>query len=276
MIYERNTLSSTYVLRELLAMKYMPATLHGRLVHRKLSTLMYVAEGQYHYEWNGGEVYAHSGDIIYVPQGSTYEYRVMERAECIQVEFSLEKDGEPVLFSEVPTVITPASTNRAYQLFDDLLTQFYQNDFSALSAMHAVLAMISAEMQSPHQRREAGRIEPALEYIKRHFTEKLYISELADMCTLSEAHLRRLFHRYTGMSPVQYKNHLLIMTAAGMLRTQSMSVSEVAAALHFPDLYTFSQLFKKKMGVSPKMYARLDLPAEAQHPLHESAQDSCL
>ena len=128
--------------------------------------------------------------------------------------------------------------------------------------MHAVLAMFSAEMQSPHQRREVSRIEPALEYIKRHFTERLYISELADRCTLSEAHLRRLFQKHMGMSPVQYKNHLLVMTAASMLRTQNMSVSEVAAALQFPDLYTFSQLFKKKMGISPKAYAMMESAEE--------------
>lgn len=43
-------------------------------------------------------------------------------------------------------------------------------------------------------------------------------------------------------------------TACNMLRNEELNVSETADALHFNDIYTFSQLFKKEVGLSPKKY----------------------
>ena len=43
-------------------------------------------------------------------------------------------------------------------------------------------------------------------------------------------------------------------TAANMLCKEGFNVSETAEALNFSDIYTFSQLFKKEFGLSPKKY----------------------
>ena len=40
-----------------------------------------------------------------------------------------------------------------------------------------------------------------------------------------------------------------------MLACGAMNVGEIADVLGFSDIYTFSQAFKKEIGVSPKQYA---------------------
>lgn len=258
MIYEQSTLNGSYVLRNLFVMKYEPRKQHLNVQQRRQSTLLYIREGRYHYHWAEGDVYAGAGDMVYVPQNASYAYFILsEKTEAIQVEFTLEKDGQPALFSPGPAAVTPASSGRAEQLFEEMLVRFYENDFAALSSLYAVLALFVDEYQQTKRSADGQKIKPAVNHIRRCYMKKIYVSELADLCGMSEAQLRRLFQKHLGRSPIQYKNHLLAQTAASMLRTQSVTVSEVAAALQFPDLYTFSQMFKKEMGLSPRQYMQL-------------------
>lgn len=67
--------------------------------------------------------------------------------------------------------------------------------------------------------------------------------------------MRRLFAEKLHTTPVGYKNAQAAQAACTLLRMDGMRVSEVATALGYPDIYTFSQAFKKEIGVSPKKYA---------------------
>ena len=58
-----------------------------------------------------------------------------------------------------------------------------------------------------------------------------------------------------GKSPVRYKNQLVMKYACRMLESGAMNVSEISNALGFSDIYTFSQTFKKEIGISPSRYA---------------------
>ena len=84
-------------------------------------------------------------------------------------------------------------------------------------------------------------------------------AEIAELCGISEGHMRRLFAEKLGRSPIGYKNALAAQAACTLLRPDGMNVSEVATSLGYPDIYTFSQAFKKEIGVSPKKYANLSV-----------------
>ena len=97
---------------------------------------------------------------------------------------------------------------------------------------------------------------PAVEYIRNNYTEKIKVSELARLCFLSEAQFRRRFKSELGISPVQYKEKLLINAAKNMLLADNTSIGDIADRLGFPSLYTFSRTFKLKTGVSPTAYIK--------------------
>ena len=90
-------------------------------------------------------------------------------------------------------------------------------------------------------------------YIKKNFTGKIYVKELEKECNLSASQIRRIFQKELKLSPIEYKNTLLINSACNMLKGDN-TVSEISESLGFDNIYAFSQFFKKHTGVSPKKY----------------------
>lgn len=77
------------------------------------------------------------------------------------------------------------------------------------------------------------------------------IAELAGKLHISPSHLRAIFRERTGISLGRYLRESRIREAALLLRTQNLSVKETAERLGFRDIYSFSQSFKRAMGMPP-------------------------
>ena len=58
------------------------------------------------------------------------------------------------------------------------------------------------------------------------------------------------------MSPIKYKNYLLMKKAAELLHTGELTAEQIAVELGIDDPYYFSRLFKSFYGVPPGKYKR--------------------
>ncbi len=70
-------------------------------------------------------------------------------------------------------------------------------------------------------------------------------------------HLRRLFRRAFGESPLEYLITLRVNYAKKLLRENDClryTVAQIAAMAGFSDISYFSRIFKKRTGVSPRAY----------------------
>lgn len=95
------------------------------------------------------------------------------------------------------------------------------------------------------------RLLVGFEYIHDNLTKNVSIKELAVTTCLSEFHLYDSFKNVFGSTPHQYMIAQKMIKAKEMLQNKSATVSEVSALLNFPDLPTFSKLFKKTFGMAP-------------------------
>lgn len=104
----------------------------------------------------------------------------------------------------------------------------------------------TAEIQNP----ETERLRPAIQYIKEHYMEEIYIGKLADVCALSETHFRRLFHECTHLSPLEYINSVRIHNACVILRSTNKTIRNVAFDTGFTSVSTFQRNFQKYVGMA--------------------------
>lgn len=250
--------ATDYVIKNIVIMKYHAKIRHNKINQRKLSSFMYVTAGKYHYKSDKIDFYVEPGDTIYIPYGASYEYTVLSNeTECIQTEFNLEQKSNAknniVTISKEPFVIK--NSEHSTDLLFRKLLHCRNNEFSTLALLYNLLA-ISEKTCHNDKAVKNGRfkIEPAIRFIEQHFKEKIYVADIAKMCGLSESHIRRLFIRHLGVSPIEYKNSILIKTACDILRYGELNVTEAAESLNFGDIYTFSMFFKKETGISPKKY----------------------
>lgn len=133
----------------------------------------------------------------------------------------------------------------AYELMLYLLRNYSSNETGAISAAA-----------------DSKRLSSVIEYISKHYTEKLTTSTLASVCYLSEFYFCRFFKSMTGCTPVSYINSLRIEKALAFLNNTSASVTEIALAVGFDDVNYFSRVFKKAVGKSPTDYRKMQKGAE--------------
>ena len=93
-------------------------------------------------------------------------------------------------------------------------------------------------------------------YMENDISQEKSIAEVAELCHVSPSYFRKLFKKYSGMSPIEYQIRVKISHAKRLLQTNTMRVAEVSDTLGFFDPAYFCKLFKKYTGVSPKDYAK--------------------
>ena len=84
--------------------------------------------------------------------------------------------------------------------------------------------------------------------------ENLTIDELAGICHFSRAHFMSFFHRYTGMTCVEYINRCRLYRAAQLLAETDRPVMETALENGFRNISYFNKKFRSQFGVTPKEY----------------------
>ena len=100
---------------------------------------------------------------------------------------------------------------------------------------------------------------PVLEikyYIDRNLYQRLRLKDISKTLGFSVRHIIHLFKTETGQTPYDYLLEKRIRLAENLLKNSDMTVSEIAALLHFTDQYHFSRIFKTRTGTAPSVYRK--------------------
>ncbi len=99
-------------------------------------------------------------------------------------------------------------------------------------------------------------IKSAVEYIEKHFREKLTVDKVAAAVSLSPNYFSHVFKTSRGESFTELLNRLRIEEAKRLLSEGTRKVYEVADLVGYGDYKYFSTVFKRIVGVSPNYYGR--------------------
>ena len=91
-------------------------------------------------------------------------------------------------------------------------------------------------------------------YIDRHLADELSIPRLARLARLSPYHFIRAFRASTGLTPHQFVRNRRIERAKVLLVSTPMPVTEICDAVGFRSLGSFSSLFRRMTGETPRRY----------------------
>ena len=85
----------------------------------------------------------------------------------------------------------------------------------------------------------------------QHAEELASVSEFAQLCGVSQAHLTRLFQRYDQETPATMLRRFRLRRVRELLENTHQTIAQIADDLHFGDPYTMSRAFKRHYGYSP-------------------------
>ncbi len=107
------------------------------------------------------------------------------------------------------------------------------------------------------------RLLRARDAMDRSFAEPLDVPSLATVALMSPAHFSRQFRATFGETPHRYLQRRRIERACAMLRDSPATVTEIALAVGFDSLGTFSRTFAQIIGRAPTQYRAESVPLKA-------------
>lgn len=99
-------------------------------------------------------------------------------------------------------------------------------------------------------------IEKVRFQMRQNIEMEYNMEELAQQHNVGYSYFRKMFKKYTGVAPAQYHLQLRVIRAKELLVATDKTISEIAFQLGFQNIYHFSMLFKKKIGMSPSEFRK--------------------
>ncbi|KAF6655203.1 AraC family transcriptional regulator [Paenibacillus polymyxa] len=222
-------------------------------------------------EVGGGTlVYLWPGLPLYMKSSDAHPLRMtMLLFDCASLMKNENKWGTPKPIEQLRLpFLMPLQSERAGRIggqFREAEREWVPGDLVQEARVKSVWYRL---VQEVHEAAEAGGrhndgdgIVEALRKFKEKldtgFATELRITELAEQTGFSPVYLRRTFASRYGCSPKEYLNHLRNEHAVRRLRFTSDSVTDIARACGYSDVYQFSKTFKKRNGLPPIEYRRM-------------------
>ena len=214
----------------------------------------------------GKALYAGKGDVLLIPKGSLYHVRVEggsgSAIETYTVNFNLfDADGAELCPAPCITAL-PCTENhrlevRAARLCETVHRIEAEGQRNLLRINAEFFALLDALIDSTVERNDIYYpIRLGAEALRNEWNKNEKIETYAALCGLSNAYFYRCFRRWSGKSPVEYRNLIRLSNAETMLRYTDMKIGEISELVGFEDAFYFTRIFAAHYGLSPGEYRK--------------------
>ena len=115
------------------------------------------------------------------------------------------------------------------------------------------------KMKSPDEQ----LLDRVMKVINKNISNSdLSVDRIADEVGISRVHLHRKMKELTGQTPHDFIRNIRLKQAAQLLSSQNMNITEVMYACGFNNAASFSTIFKKFYGISPREYMNENKPQD--------------
>ncbi len=226
---------------------------YGKIQNRKTHGFIFRVSGETEYDFGDKKLYLKPNNVIFLPQGSSYEYRPLQNNSFYtSINFTATIDNPtPTIFS----LDNFYKKNFIFENFSDLWRFGSLSDkYKCVSVFYDFLSYIARlEHLNSLDKNKHYIIEPAVEYLKLHlFDCTLKIDNLHRLCCISDTYFRKIFLSRFALSPKDYVIIKRISHAKSIIESGDFdTINEVAQMVGYSDPLYFSKAFKKIYGVSP-------------------------
>lgn len=213
--------------------------------HNK-NSLLIVLEGEFEFSFDGKINSARVNDIVFFPKNMRFSRRVIEPLKCLYIQadsaFDLLNGGLLKTSDTTRQNNTVLHLKEAVINADGYLINHYVNDI-------LILAESGHHFSNKY-------VNAVTDYINRNYALPLTLEELAKVVNMSKQGLISAFKRSIGKTPIEYLNLVRLQNSKELLKNTDNSVGEIAELCGFSNVYYFSNIFKKHIGISPNTFRK--------------------
>lgn len=222
----------------------------------------YITEGSGILETVHGKFQIKPGTLMIIWPGAWHRYRPKQKTGWIEHYIGFEGElasqllGKSMFSPERPIIhceLREEFIDTYYKIFD--LVNKEKPGFQQISS-GMVVKLLGYIIAFQKQRHFSGKtIEKVIQktrfYMRENIEVEIDLQKLAKESNVGYSYFRKMFKKYTGVSPHQYHLELKILRAKELILTSEKSIKEISFELGFQSIYYFSRLFKLKEGLNP-------------------------
>jgi AraC-like DNA-binding protein len=241
--------------------------------------------------WIAGQAHAmRAGQIAHVPWAAPVRYRADARDPFLVIGIHLvyQPWHAPIVGKPAHSFVSADGAKAAYELppvptpFPDAFIIDAEPDVPLIRQAHEIVlcfenaaantldreaelrARADLFLREAHRMRasvtsaaahpQAGLIKMLETWIESNYAQPIKRPDLAARVRMSESLLSQAFRAVLGKTPIDHLIDVRLKHARRLLRESHLPIGDIAKEVGIEDVYYFSKLFKKRLGMSPRRY----------------------
>lgn len=231
--------------------------------------IMFIDEGQGTIVVNGVEYFAKKNDIVlYFPNNMHKEYSEINHpmhAMFFGVKYT---DSLKKMFEKCHPSYVFDSKQEAplfLKLFKILIDESkgeelpYSDKITNCIVKTIVLKILQISINDKEEAKSNEFVKTMVDYLDQHYLEEISLDKYYKELPFSKYYISRLFKSCMGTTPVNYIITKRMEKARILLNETNMKIMDIANEVGYKDIYYFTKLFKKEIGVAPTSYRKRNL-----------------
>ncbi|WP_066630623.1 AraC family transcriptional regulator [Labilibacter marinus] len=222
----------------------------------------FITEGNGILENKRGKFAVKPGSLMIIRKGEWHRYRPNKGTGWVEhyigfdgmlADHFLQKNQVLLGQSIIHCGVREDFIDSYYKIFELVQNEDPGNQHIASGLVIKLLGYIVAWQK---QRNFSGKpieklIQEARFHIRENIEGEVDLQKLAEDNCIAYSYFRKMFKKYTGISPHQYHLELKLLRAKALILTTDKHLKEISYELGFQSIHYFSRLFKKKVGQNP-------------------------
>lgn len=102
--------------------------------------------------------------------------------------------------------------------------------------------------------KNAKKLLPSIKYLEENYKSDISLEDISGISGIDKFYFCRLFKQVTGLTYIEYLNHLRLAHSEELLIGANMNILEVALECGFNSIQYFNRVFKREKGCTPKQF----------------------
>lgn len=216
----------------------------------------------------GATVTAQRGDVLFIPKGSLYRARRDDGGNSPMSTYTVnlnlfDENGNELLLSPTISILSHLRDNRQELFLKRVCDAFHriggnpqngQREIArAKGEFFLLLDLIGQQSQNEDFYYPIRR---GVDAFCEEWNQNERIEKYALMSEVSVTYFYRCFRKWSGRSPVEYRNVLRLSHAETLLRCTDMKIQDISRTVGFDDPFYFCRIFATAYGTSPHNYRK--------------------
>jgi AraC family transcriptional regulator len=209
------------------------------------------------------------GSFVYIPSGEPHRTRWHGTTELLNIYWGgdflrelADRHGCSLVERPLTYRVDSAIPSIGHILMDEYL---WSGSLSLMTIDHARALVASRLFQLTNERSKRSstgllskkKLQSAIDALHASPERSFTLKELAELCHSSIFHFSRSFTAHCGSAPFAYLRHLRVQKARDLLSSTELSVDSVSTAVGMENAKSFSRVFRRATGWSPRDYRRM-------------------